>query len=366
MAKIAIVADVHVANHQKHGGPVNAGINRRCQQTLNVLQAAMSRAKAEACDLFLVAGDLFDSTKPDPRIVAAVQRILEQMQSVAVVGNHEQVSDGKGDHALGPLSPVAVVIDEPCELGAFSPALDDIKICAIPFLPGKAELMLPDLALEYAEDADLLIMHYGISAGDEPSYLQDGDDAVSVETLRNLQSRLGIKHILSGHWHGFRELNQSPSIAQIGALVPTGWNNPGLEGYGSMIIWDSEEPYLTHIELPGPRFLQVRGDQAMALNDLEDFQVYLQYRTTNTNEFLNAQDLIREQIGAGEVVAGEVIMDQAIAQEAAREAASAVTNLGTFEEALDAFVGKMQLQPGVESEELKAMVKGYLARAQED
>lgn len=48
-------------------------------------------------------------------------------------------------------------------------------------------------------------------------------------------------------------------IMQIGALIATGWDNPGLYGYGTVAFWNGER--LSWEELPGPRFCTVRSDE---------------------------------------------------------------------------------------------------------
>lgn len=53
---------------------------------------------------------------------------------------------------------------------------------------------------------------------------------------------------------------ESPLVVmQIGALCPSGFDNPGLHGYGTVAFWDGER--LSWEELPGPRFCTVRSDE---------------------------------------------------------------------------------------------------------
>lgn len=47
-------------------------------------------------------------------------------------------------------------------------------------------------------------------------------------------------------------------VMQGGALNCTGWDNPGLHGYGTAALWDGER--LSWRELPGPRFCVTRSD----------------------------------------------------------------------------------------------------------
>ena len=62
-------------------------------------------------------------------------------------------------------------------------------------------------------------------------------------------------------WKGsvFRiEAEDECIILQGGALNPTGFDNPGLHGYGTAALWDGER--LSWQELPGPRFCVVLSD----------------------------------------------------------------------------------------------------------
>lgn len=53
-------------------------------------------------------------------------------------------------------------------------------------------------------------------------------------------------------------------IMQGGALCATGWDNPGLHGYGTVALWDTDEHRLSWQELPGPRFCVARSDEEEA------------------------------------------------------------------------------------------------------
>ena len=65
---VAFVADVHLWNHRRCGGPVKAGINRRGAQTLNALHYAADLAAGMGAAALFVAGDLFDAVNPPPQL----------------------------------------------------------------------------------------------------------------------------------------------------------------------------------------------------------------------------------------------------------------------------------------------------------
>jgi hypothetical protein len=88
-----------------------------------------------------------------------------------------------------------------------------------------------------------------------------------------------IKAICLGDWHQRRlwmdgkRRGDAPSspvrigadaehvILQGGALCPTGFDNPGLRGYGTLAFWDQDAHQLSWQEIPGPRFCVARSDE---------------------------------------------------------------------------------------------------------
>ena len=50
-------------------------------------------------------------------------------------------------------------------------------------------------------------------------------------------------------------------IMQGGALCSTGFDNPGLHGYGTLAFWDTDEHRLSWQEMPGPRFCVARSEE---------------------------------------------------------------------------------------------------------
>jgi hypothetical protein len=50
-------------------------------------------------------------------------------------------------------------------------------------------------------------------------------------------------------------------ILQGGALCPTGFDNQGLHGYGTLAFWDTDKHRLSWQEMPGPRFCVARSEE---------------------------------------------------------------------------------------------------------
>lgn len=101
MSFISFIADTHIANHRRFAGESRACINVRCHTTLNSLEQAVESARGT----LVVLGDIFDTVRPEPQVIAAVQLALwETHTTFLLLGNHDMVSTQPGDHALGPLA----------------------------------------------------------------------------------------------------------------------------------------------------------------------------------------------------------------------------------------------------------------------
>jgi hypothetical protein len=244
--RCAFVADVHCANHKAHGGPIVAGLNDRCRAILKVLgEAARVAAKEDAH--IVVLGDLFDTTRPEPQIIAAVHSnlagaVLGTENRVGVLlGNHERCSAEEGDHALGPLDPV---YESPKEIGVWDrPGAfcgEEEFVVMVPFQEGPAREWLRGAVEEALSNGDgecvALALHLGLRDEQlcrENPWAAQADDAVDVKWLAELCHELKIPRVYAGNWHGWSEWEFEWDdgfrciLTQVGALVPTGFCDGG-------------------------------------------------------------------------------------------------------------------------------------------
>jgi len=373
--KVGCVADVHVANHRVFGGPYVAGLNRRCRQVLDVLSRAVDAAEDAGCEVFLVLGDLFDSTTPEPQVIAATQDALTpcgRMRVVLLMGNHDQVSTAEGDHALGPLRLGARVVEKPTLLGC--PNGGDHALALVTFQPGPAKEWLPTVVAEMLRTqkhahqvVPLLALHLGIEGKGTPPFLRGADDSVTVGLVRQLKDQHGIAQAVAGNWHSRRRYDGG--VLQVGTLAPTGFDNPGYDSYGTLAIIDTEDPGGLHIKsLQGPRFLSIYGGPEEWANEvllskgkLQDCQVYLRWQTPPEN-LPDAQAAIAAAIDAGTLCGGEALPDVGEATAAARTAAHNARAASTLDEALASYVAEMPLGDGVDRDRVLQRARTYLQR----
>lgn len=374
--KIAAIADIHLGNHKRFGGPVTASLNERCRATLAVLEAACTVAADEACAALVVAGDLFDYDRPEAQLLSEVQRIFKGSGLVVfiLVGNHDQTSTAKGDHALGPLEPYARIIEKPRRVTFRSGAAE---LLLVPFQPGNAKDWLPGALSAIAAPASeagratappvsrprLLAIHLGVRDAKTAPWLAASPDAIDVDTLRTICGEHAIEAVVAGNWHDRRQWSfPDPAlhIFQLGALVPTGWDNPGLEGYGTLGIWDSERG-LSYRELPGPRFVKVRTrtDLEVALERAKEEGHTLYVSEQVLPEMMAEHTAFLESV-KDQVAAFEVLPDEAVAKAEARTAAESARSAETLTAALDAFVRDMPLTDGVDRNEVLERSRKYL------
>lgn len=381
--RIAFVADVHLANHKKFGGSLVSGINRRCRYVLDSLETALRAAcQRDDCKSFNVLGDLLDSARPTPQELYAIQRILgsDDRRYVNVLrGNHEMVSTENSDHALAPLCRHAGIIDAPC-------SVPDNSVMFIPFEPGDAREWLPQRLIELSTAGRLpmprvLATHVGIIDKDTPPWLRDAKDAVPLELLYQLCERHGFWAVFAGNWHQHKHWQRPDTyigahIVQVGALVPTGFDNPGFKGYGSLVFYEHASNTVTVEEIYGPRFLKLREDQLDVLvqapkrekDSLPTSRIRLYVKAVVAPERVAwATDFLRG-LQASDALCGafptvedfEVVTDDVEARAEARTAATVARSAETTEQALAEFIEHMPVAEGVERRDVLARCKEFL------
>lgn len=270
--KVAIISDVHVGNHKAAAKPsVMATLNSRCMGVLNALDAACSHVLQDGhITALIVAGDLFDNTNPSAGMmfetVATLKRVTDAGRQVIVLtGNHEIFSEAVDDHVLSTLEFIKAAVRDSSRRGSF--ALHGgygERVYVMPYLRDLAGVS----AMFSPPGVRLVVSHFGIHTPEmlaaQPWLEHSG---VPLTLVRELCAAFGFDAWMSGDWHGHAKLCDDPAIWQIGALVPTGWDNPGLEGYGSLVEVDFSSSKLscTRVEIPGPRFVTVTEQEFATL-----------------------------------------------------------------------------------------------------
>ncbi len=283
---VHFVADVHIANHARLGGPRIRGLNRRAVQTLGVLDRVRESADEEGADL-VVVGDLFDTTRPSPPLVQGARRALlgtppdttqHPVKCYTIVGNHDQVSTEPGHHALASMAPIPgvtyprgpVVVEESLSVWRhnstialsmypFNSKVDGKDYVAQCMGSKKGSPLLPTIAC----------FHLGVEDDDTPPWLRGQSDSVRLDRVLEVATAESVEGVVVGNWHGHRHWSSDMTeVWQCGALVPTGWGNPSkasemgtdADPYGHVVKWDGRrekgDQWSTYV-IPGPRFVSV-------------------------------------------------------------------------------------------------------------
>ena len=385
--RLAVVADVHCGNFARHAGPTVAGLNARCRLTLDTLRRAVELANEREA-ILAVAGDLFHTKRPEPAVIAGVQRVLDECAEkdpLLLLGNHDAI--GPGDHALAPL---ATNLAEVCAEVRYFPRL---KTLAVPWSPEPALARLDAAlaAVKCSAIADgilglhLLLLHCGLYDQTFPDYLA-GPGAIRIQALWTCMANFDapLKLVLAGDYHKHRVwmsgacpdcAKQVPGgcanpdgvcvsdcachayAVQVGCLNPTGHSDAGTEGYGSVILADTETGAWERVELPGPRFLTFKygsADLALLAKLREQGNTVFARIACAPGEEPAAEEearMVREHAAACDVEPAESGAEVAPEQEPVPM---------DFDEALREYVGRMDLPAGVAGDDVLARARGYV------
>lgn len=364
--KIACVSDVHIGNHLRFGGPVESSLNERCRITIETLRRAVVCAVEMKCWQFMVLGDLFDKADPLPQMLAEVAKIVDDysptMKFTFLVGNHDQVSDRPGDHALAPLLSADVV-----QYPSWQRLKNWLWAVHMPFLVGSGDDVLKTKIPPHDEtNMGALFFHYGIRDEETPWYLQHAQDSVSMDTVRELVFQYGIKFVAAGNWHQHRRWKLKgvdgsvANVVQCGTLCPTGFSDCGLDDVGFMTVWDYETGAVSPIQIPGPRFLKLEVGPDELQNEIAKARtgvkaspldvLFLQV-TTKTNELVSMREAavkVKNKFESIRVI--EVVVDRSDAERAARVASAYARDSSSIDEALHDYIDEYPIEaPGTKS-----------------
>ena len=376
--KIAFVADVHIGNHLQFGGELKSGMNGRCRIVVDTLKRAYKTAtQNEGCEGFYVLGDLFDTEKPTPQMLAAVQEIFgpDNDDVGVIVGNHDQHSYTPKDHALAPLTDHVQVFERPVLVIPTA----GVGLWNVPYEPGPAVDWLPGRLKELQRHEDqaprqsrprtrALLIHLGIQDTRTAEYMRGHDDAISADALHILMQRHNIHHTFAGNWHKAQQwsFEDGRAIIQCGTLAPVGFRDEGVTAVGQMAVFNTADGSVYTVEIPGPRFVKARiaDDEAwgaclkrVTKKNPTKGTKYLQI-TTHPERYRSVREDASKKPGTWAGI--RVVPDTAESQHKAQQTASAAKTAANKDAAVAAFVKRMPLDKTVSRENVEKHCRRYL------
>jgi hypothetical protein len=393
MTRLGFIADLHIANHRGNGGEWASGINERGRHTIDAFGNALTLAESTDCARLIVLGDVFDTTKPEPQLIAGAQAMMNQHPSVIkriIKGNHDESSNAPGDHSLGPLHETAgcEVYEVPTQefyVGVASTIGQQwgVNVIYVPYQTGVAKEWLPVELGKLTIDpkmVNILCLHLGIhdqSVRDEFFWADKATDAISAADLALLCHAYNIRAVFAGNWHGRKVMefafdphpvhgHTQATLVQVGTLCPTGWDNPGLDDYGAVAFAEIDDNTgvftLSFAEVPGPRFVNVKSVEELqaVLAAARGGDLYVRW-TAKPAEVAHAREELEDLANLKQVKGWDIRIDKEEIQVMARQAAEAAKSTTTLAGVLDAFVSKMPIPDGVDRSSVFQRAKDYLA-----
>jgi hypothetical protein len=240
---------------------------------------------------------------------------------------------------------------------------------------GKVEEWLPGVFDQLAipsEGVSVLAAHFGLRDEHTARHFQALPEAVDVQWLADLCKDRGITYVFAGHWHCLEMWDISGvHIRQLGALVPSGFDDGGCAGMGQVVYLSDEGFKVRGDYMPGPRFLTVGADRAewaaltLTLGDMDKMrgcQVFLRVRAAH-GDLADAIAWLGQLREAGRIYDGGVVDDAVEARQAARLAAAGARSQVTMQESLSAYVAEMPLDEGVPRDVVLTSATAYLGGA---
>lgn len=243
--------------------------NQIKQTTEISFKRSVDYAIEEKVDLFLIAGDTFDSIHPSPRsqvfLAQQLRRLVEhEIQVVMVLGNHDYLNP---EEMLLVDSPYFKLLgkDQKVESANFKTKNNfEYVVHGFSYRENHIEKdMVSNFPAKVADKYNIGLMHAG-------EWMQKGDNVYAPFTLNELRN-LNYDYFALGHIHHRRVLSEQPLIAYSGNLQGRHINEQGPKGV-SLVEVDEEtrQSQLKFIETAPVQWQAVNFNlkQKLSLNEL--------------------------------------------------------------------------------------------------
>lgn len=377
MTKIASISDPHMGIFPTFGGEFVAGLNFRAQLCLRTLAGALNQACNMGCDVFVINGDLFDTSHPEAALMSAVANLFarfgHKIEIVAMPGNHDMVSTAPGNNACAMLQHIPGVTVPETPMISFDNGY--ARVVSIPFETGRPVEWLPK-RLEALRLHELnpegvpmcLSLHMGLNSKRTPSALSyhAGAGAYPARELAALAKKHGIARVFLGDWHHPDDYESKAGIGlhQVGTLCPSDFRY-AMPGVGQMIVWDSAINEVNRYTVSGPRWVDASSlqDACKQLEELVDTDeaaaLYVRVKCT-ADKAKEVEEVIR---GSYDIDGFSTNVDNTKVKAQVKAAAAKASGANTVDGAVKAFLDEYPMPEEVDRSEVRARVLGYLTQA---
>lgn len=211
--RVIHVADTHLGYRNFSGklDPVR-NLNQRECDVYDAWHAAIDVALEREPQLFIHAGDLFDSSRPSPRAIVEALTGFAKLRdagvpAVVIAGNHSTPRFRSGGSVFEILKEFGIT----AVWGAPETVrVDGLAVHCIPHEPQPEQLLedIRSLALDGTADGNLLVLHAGLE-GVRQDYHEVNEIALAPEDLAEGE----YAYVALGHLHRFQ-------VPQLNAVYP--------------------------------------------------------------------------------------------------------------------------------------------------
>jgi DNA repair exonuclease SbcCD nuclease subunit len=178
--------------------------DRLIEARFRTLRRLVDHANHEKCDLFVIAGDLFDRVSVAKRDALRALKILKEFEGALVVvlpGNHDFVSADKGDlwHYFSEEAPGNVLVPIESKVYQLQTYDLDVHLYAAPCTAKHSDIDTIHWIKDYPKDTAVR-HHIGVAHGSLEGFSPDFDQRYYPMTVQELHEA-GIDLWLMGHTH---------------------------------------------------------------------------------------------------------------------------------------------------------------------
>lgn len=280
------VSDIHFGSGESHGS-INpqTGLNVRLEDFCAAFSKCVDYALEQKIDIFLFSGDAYRNASPEPiyqkLFAQQLRRLSEaQIQTILVVGNHDQIFKSTGSHSMSVFQSLGVpnllIIDRP-QLLRIDTARGAIQLVGIPYVTRHILMTNEEYAsMPNADIERILQSHVASLLSDMYDQLDPNVPAVATAHMMVDGARAGaeqellvgytssfplsmftdkrLEYVALGHVHKYQVLKEkNPAVVYAGSIERVDFSEEAEDkGFVHVKILRGKSTYEFHSIEPRP------------------------------------------------------------------------------------------------------------------